>query len=1389
MPPKAKIPAPIDRPLSKAYLRQFTGWATAEPPGVSDPTSLRVMENVLINRDGSARIRPGLRYLSYAAVPGDEGSPAPSWPLPSNPVYNQANEAGELGDIWVDEDDATYTQQWKGWFPAPPGPGYGGVFPDFSGGLLPDFTGDPALATEILVHARVSATSSTGDPLLITADLYGPLDHALPVGGATPPGTLWALSQEETVPGDGVIRDFSWTISPATYAAMFSDDPPLNGIVYTAEDVATLLQNLPTLEFYFDSADSTPDRELRVYEASVEVRGEGVEPSLAYDRPFVGTHEAFYLDDGSKAYLVAVREEDGTVGFRVMGFDGNVTTMMSLDHPDIDFELPSPHSLLNFTADTTYVKYLQIDNKVFALSDNGENMRVFTVGTHKTAKALTAITRPEWEVEDKLTVVHPEADWITSGEPTGVRRNKLTNPSFEENLVGWRAGPATVIKRPQNPPDPVSGNRMLRMESRPERTNLASHPLHDVATTGVTGWSGAPYSGSSQIVGQEDTGGVGVVADGSWLKVELPADKATFFAQSKMLPEVEDGVQYQVALDFDEGTHVIPRCRVRWLGVNGAKVGDDVNRLIDGGIVTLGVTRWVSAPMTAPKGAVSMRLFIGGENLQKATTHVRAKNIVICPADESTDMFTGDDGADYFWMDGANSSGSVYHPPKQIGLISEKVPVGPGKPLSGSLYVQADTTVREATLQLRVYNKDSELVDGGSDTPTDDVVGTPTRLDFGVAAVDGAGTQADLKLVYEDVPRGEYHWVDAAMIEVGTSTPDTYFDGSTTDVPMEQHSWKGARHASVSLLEEFTVGASIPDAETRTTDTLVATGGPSVNVHQFGFFYTFNNEVGESAASRITIKRAQRAWSDWVWETPNVDGEPSGTDTGNPERAADQLVAIMPEDVFDEAMAQGATSWSLYMFTWSDQDAVPVAAVKIDERELPPDALYGERGWIRVTPVMADSLDDSLLPTKKNRYNYSDPSRGGQGLVAADRMILVNDPTAAAVIRWTSNRLGEYTNFTANKGGGYKTLTSGNLFVPAAVKLWQNPQSADTITILCLGTDGHSTSYYMAPAQVASQSDATNVMGFEETTATPGTTSPYGVEVFNNSLYHPCDDQLMKSTASNYNINHKSQTDLIRDMWEKLADKYWIISSQNDGRLYYIVNNPEGEQVEPGCKGNEIWVFDSASKTGTWSRFLIQAMSLRKIEFGGQIYMSVIRPDGVYYLDPEYGHDEVVGEDLVISRRPIPWRLETNTQGANRAHDAWCHLQQLSVSLGYFQGRMRFGLRSVDIHGKAIDMHKIVRDKTPPTSLAFDIEDQLAVRRDLKEWFFYAESVFDEAGEPEYSFGQVSLVQYRYTPSSVNTGYELGSVETFQYGRDVAEAPSTTTDNGIPLPLQDTRRP
>src|SRR5690606_7913969 len=122
--------------------------------------------------------------------------------------------------------------------------------------------------------------------------------------------------------------------------------------------------------------------------------------------------------------------------------------------------------------------------------------------------------------------------------------------------------------------------------------------------------------------------------------------------------------------------------------------------------------------------------------------------------------------------------------------------------------------------------------------------------------------------------------------------------------------------------------------------------------------------------------------------------------------------------------------------------SVPVVALKIASRDLKPGDSYQAAGRLRMTPAQADAgVDESPLPSEASRYNYSDPSCAGQGVVAGDRMVLVYDPTAAAVVRWSANRQGDYSNFTANRGGGYKTLTSGNLYVPSAVKLWQNPES------------------------------------------------------------------------------------------------------------------------------------------------------------------------------------------------------------------------------------------------------------------------------------------------------------------------------------------------------------
>ena len=1160
MPGKQRTPAPIDRPLSRAYLREFSGWSTAYPPGASEPTSLRIMENLQINRDGSVRVRPGMRYMSY-----------------------------------------------------------------LEGGL-------------------------------------------------------------------------------------------------------------PT------------------------------------DLEIVGSHEAFFLNDGSKAYLVAVRELDDTVGFRVLANTGGGTglTMQGLSAVGVDFALPADPATLNFTSATTYVKYLQIDNKVFALSNAGEAMRLFYVGANKSAKSLASIEKPEWSVADKLSVVHPEAAWITSGAPTSVRTNLLTNPNFETNVAGWTADTYTKVTR-SDTVGAQEGSYAMRIESRPARSNLIPYTLkYPVAN--LNGWSIGSGGGYFTVDTTPPTYPGWARRQGLYM---------TWGYCNSPLANVEEGRYYIISYDIHQlGGAADIGCLYRFFSSGGAV-------LYEGWLDwpnTVG--RMVSPPLLAPSGAVSMQIYPAIRSL--AASHAPETmwfgNVMVSGWGESASYFDGDSGTDYLWEGGAGASASFYHPPQDVAVASTHVTAVDGEDYTGSLYIRAGSTVRQAQIVNLFYDAANAFTGADYETLTDDTAGWIRRTL--TTAAPAATVQAALWLTIKAVPRGEYHYIDAAMFEQASAV-GTYFDGNTTSTSTSLHAWTGAAHGSSSTESALSSPATIPSPETKTANTLIGSG---TNTYNFGFFYDFANEVGESAASQVTVVKTQRGWSQWKWETANGSGEPSGTDTADPILCADQLVAIVPQAVFNQAIAQGATSWKLYMLTWSDQDPVPVTAVKIAERPLDPASLYGSAGWLAATPQQADATAEiSGLPNQTTRYNYSNPSRGGQGIVAADRMVLVNDPTAQAVIRWSSNQQGSYTDFTANKGGGYKTLTSGNLFIPACVKLWQNPQSVDTLTILCLGTDGHSTGYYMAPAQVAQQSEATNVMGFEESTATPGTTSPYGCEVLNNALYHPLDEQLMKSTATNYNINHSSMTDAIQNSWRKLAFKQRIVSSTHDNRLYYLVHNPAGEALEAGCWGNEIWVLDAAQKQGTWSRWLVQGQSLRKIELGGKGLMALVRPDGIYYFDEDYASDDYVDAGAVATRS-IAWSLESNTQGANRAHDAWAHLQQANIQLGYFQGQLRYGIKGYDLHGKPVDISKIVRDSEAAGAEAWDLEDNLLIRRDMKEWFFYAESVTeDDVVQP--SAGQITLVQYRYTPSTVNTGYEFGSVETFEYGRAGNAADQRTTDNGVPMPYIDTRRP
>ena len=598
------------------------------------------------------------------------------------------------------------------------------------------------------------------------------------------------------------------------------------------------------------------------------------------------------------------------------------------------------------------------------------------------------------------------------------------------------------------------------------------------------------------------------------------------------------------------------------------------------------------------------------------------------------------------------------------------------------------------------------------------------------------------------------------------------------------------RHPEASWIND-TSKTTMPANETPTTQTLISSTA-SANEYSYGFFYTFENEVGESAASQIKTVRASKPWSQWRFIAPTSSGNESASGVTDPAMAMDQLVAVVPTSVFTAALAQGAVKWNLYMFTWSNQGAVPSEGMLIASRKLTSKSTAAKDSWLQCTAAISLGGGLAALPTEDSRVNYSNPSNAGQGLVAGDRLILVNDRKNGAVIRWSSNQIGEYTNFSPSKGGGQKTLTSGNLYIPATVKLWQNPQSVDTITILCMGVNGHSTSYYMAPVDVSGQTSSSQIMGFEETTATPGTVSPYGVEVLNNALYHPLDTSLMKSTAANYNINHSTVTDDISNKWAELLNKQNIISTQFDNRLYYLVHNPDGEPLEENCQGNEIWVYDGAKEMGSWSRWLVQGIYLSKIERVGRLHLGIARPEGIYVFDEDKVTDDTAAPRATV-QKAIPWKLETNTQGANRAHDAWAYLQQVNLTLNSWRGALRYGIRGFDNNGLPVEVFKDYQSKeegpylTVRRLMPHDISDFLRIARTMKEWYFFAESRTQD-GEVLPSAGQIGLVQYTYTPASMNIGYAFGSVETFEYSRDVAKM-QTNTFNGIPEPFIDSRKP
>lgn len=1174
---KKKTPPPIDKPLSRAYVRQFMGWSTAYPPGQSEPNSLRQMDNVGVDRNGALVVRPGLRYLTYIDPPG-------------------------LDPVEHDED---------------------------------------------------------GTPL-------------------------------------------------------------------------------------------------------------GLEP--------VGAPELFYLGDGTRALLFAVREFNGTVGFRVVRLAGARQVVHRLTDEEIGFSVPQGESILNFSERTEHVEYLQINNRIMALSDYGEAARLFWVGGQKLAKKLDSISVPTWSNTQKLTLVHPEAEWINS-RVLSTRYNIAMNPSFEIGLLNWTSSDGTVMAPVRDAT--ANSGFVAEVTSAPTRTNLAVAPLHDVATTSITGWSA------------ETTDTAAAVA-GPYLQVTSNVKGEFLAGGPRIIDGVEGGAAYNIAVDFDADAGAQARMVLRSYSANGAELSRSTLDLGGSG------GRYVSPEVYAADEATTLRLSIGGV-CDGTPQSVRYRNILICPEGEQTDMFHGSTGADYFWTGDDNVSSSVYHPPRDIEVVGyPKGLSGYYTELAGEFGVSSPDASVSVTAGIRTYENtlDRDTYDELSSTVAVDSVDGWVRIGGG-GTVDTLHVQVAPICTATAVPRGTRLRLDEVIVEVGKAAVGTYFDGSTPSTTSVVNHWDSDTEPHTSNSIELTVSPGLEpgDPETPTADTLVAAGGAASNDYKLAAFYTFENETGEGMPSKITEIRMQRPWSNWYWETANASGEPSGTATNDEYKCADQIIATLPEDIYEQAIAEGAIRWNLYAMTWSDQESVPVVAQLVGSRPIYTDTAtegvqplpYNAAGWFPITPARSAAVYDMVLPTRDNRENNSVPPTHRNGIVAGDRMIMVGSPTQAATILWSSSQSGLYTNFTPSKGGGRKTLSSGNLNLPYSVVLWQNPQSVDTLTILCSDDNGFSTSYYMQPATVTGgNTGLATVMGFEETTSTPGTVAPFAAEVLNNALYRPLDRSLTKSTASNYNINHKTMTDKISNMWWLLESKRWIMSAQMDNRLYYLVHNPHGELLESGSKGNEIWVYDITSEAGHWSRFTVQGSALSSINVGGRTYIAVTKSDGIYYFDPMYYVDDYVDRYGAVDQQFIDWSFETNTQGANRAHDAWAHLQQVSAIFGNYQGSVQYGVRGKTLHGRDLNVSKVFTDngRTPPVGQTWDVEDMLQIRRDMKEWYFYASSLPDTLG-----VGQIGVIQYRYTPTTVNVGYEFGSVESFEYGSDAGTDGSAYSRNGIPLPYIDYERP
>lgn len=124
------------------------------------------------------------------------------------------------------------------------------------------------------------------------------------------------------------------------------------------------------------------------------------------------------------------------------------------------------------------------------------------------------------------------------------------------------------------------------------------------------------------------------------------------------------------------------------------------------------------------------------------------------------------------------------------------MPVVRNRDYTAQVRIRPSTTARTARLHLVFYDTSGKQVGHQPGPLTPETAGAWLTLTV-TATAPSTATRAAVGVAWRDTAAGEIHYLDAALLELGT-TVGTYFDGSTPDVTDLDYAWTGAAHASAS---------------------------------------------------------------------------------------------------------------------------------------------------------------------------------------------------------------------------------------------------------------------------------------------------------------------------------------------------------------------------------------------------------------------------------------------------------------------------------------------------------------------------------------------------------------------------------------------------------------